>query len=234
VCLHGVTGHAGRFRTLGEDGLPARRVLAPDLRGHGESSAEPPWTVPAHVADVLETASAAGVERADWLGFSFGGRVAAALAAAAPERVQRLVLLDPALQLPADVCLEQAESELEDVSFASADEAIEDRLAAGTLFHTPRELLAQEMRENLVRGGDGRLRHRHSRVAAIGAWSEMAAPPPPVADVPTLVVRGERSWVPVDLDRYPDAEVVPVPGGHSVLWDAFGETAAALRRFLGA
>jgi lipase len=219
---------------LGEDGLPARRVVAPDLRGHGESSAEPPWTVEAHVADVLETASVAGVERADWLGFSFGGRVAAALAAAAPERVRRLILLDPALQLPADLCLEQAESELEDVSFASAGEAIEDRLAAGTLFHTPRALLEQEMRENLVRGDDGRLRHRHSRVAAIGAWSEMAAPPPPVAGVPTLVVRGKRSWVHVDLDRYPDAEVVPVPGGHSVLWDAFDETTAALRRFLGA
>jgi lipase len=234
VCLHGVSGHAGRFRALGEDGLTERRVLAPDLRGHGESSAEPPWTVEAHVADALETASAAGVRRAEWLGFSFGGRVAAALAAAAPERVERLILLDPALQLPPDVCLEQAESELEDVSFATADEAIDDRLAAGTIFHTPRELLEQEMRENLVRGQDGRLRHRHSRVAAIGAWSEMAAPAPPVAAVPTLIVRAERSWIPVDLGRYPNAEVVTVPGGHSVLWDAFEETVAALRRFLGA
>lgn len=232
MCLHGVTGHGGRFRTLGEGGLPGRRVLAPDLRGHGESGAEPPWTTEAHVADALETASEAGVERADWVGFSFGGRVAAALAAAAPERVARLVLLDPALQLEPATCLEQAESELEDLSFGSIDEAIEDRLAAGTLFHTPRELLEQEMGENLVAGEDGRLRHRHSRVAAIGAWSEMAAMAPPVADVPTLIVRGERSWVPVDLGRYPDAQVTRVPGGHSVLWDAFDHTAAAVRGFL--
>jgi lipase len=228
-----LTGHAGRFRKLGEEALPGRRVLAPDLRGHGASAQEPPWTTEAHVADALETAKAAGVERADWLGFSFGGRVAAALAAAAPERVERLVLLDPALHLPALACLEQAREELEDLSFATPEEAIEDRLAAGTLFHTPREMLEEEMRDNLVRGDDGRLRPRHSRVAAIGAWSEMASPPPPVApDVPTLVVRGERSWVPFEAARYPGAEVVSVPGGHSVLWDAYEATAEAVARFL--
>jgi lipase len=204
------------------------------MRGHGRSGAEPPWTTGVLADDALEMASAAGVERADWLGFSFGGRVAAALAAAVPARVRRLVLLDPALQLPAAVCLEQACGELEDVSFASPDEAIADRLASGTLFHTPREMLVDEMRENLVAGPDGRLRHRHSRVAAIGAWSEMAAPPPAVADVPTLIVRGEHSWVPVDLARYASAELVTVPGGHSVLWDAFEEAAAAIDTFLAA
>src|SRR5919198_4871820 len=65
VCLHGVTGHGRRFRRLAEERLaPSFRVLAPDLRGHGHSDWEPPWTLRANLADVLETVAAAGVERA--------------------------------------------------------------------------------------------------------------------------------------------------------------------------
>jgi lipase len=232
VCLHGVTGHGRRFRKLGEERLADRRVLAPDLRGHGDSGWEPPWSTAAHVSDALETASAQGVDRADWIGFSFGGRVAAALALAAPERVQRLVLLDPALHFPPADALEEARAELEDLSFADTDEAIEDRLSAGTLFHTPREMLEEEMRDNLDRGDDGRLRYRYSRAMTIAAWSEMADAPPPVAAVPTLIVLAERSFVPVDVSRYSDAEVVIVPGGHATLWESFDATADAVSSFL--
>jgi pimeloyl-ACP methyl ester carboxylesterase len=93
-------------------------------------------------------------------------------------------------------------------------------------------MLEEEMRDNLVRGDDGRLRYRHSRAAAIGAWSEMAEAPPPVAAAPTLIVLGDRSFVEVDLSRYPDAEVVTVPGGHATLWESFDATADAVESFL--
>ena len=54
VCLHGVTAHGRRFRKLAEERLAARfRVLAPDLRGHGLSDYEPPWSFPTHLDDVL-------------------------------------------------------------------------------------------------------------------------------------------------------------------------------------
>ena len=35
VCLHGVTGHGERYRRLAER-WPGFRVIAPDLRGHGQ------------------------------------------------------------------------------------------------------------------------------------------------------------------------------------------------------
>jgi lipase len=232
VCLHGLTGHGERFRRLAEGPLSGRRVVAPDLLGHGRSTWVPPWGTEFQAAAAVETAGALGIEHADWIGFSYGGRVAAALTASMPERIGRLVLLDPALALPPEACLEQAEAELEDAGFASPEEAIEDRLAEGTLFHTPRELLEEEMRQHLVRGEDGRLRLRYSRAAAIAAWSDMAGPPPSPAHARTLIVLGERSWIDVDVARYPDAEVVTVPGGHSVLWDAFDQTAAAVTGFL--
>jgi lipase len=129
VCLHGVTGHGRRFRRLAEERLAERfRVLAPDLRGHGRSDWEPPWTLRANLADVLETVAAAGVERAAWLGHSYGGRLILELAALEPERIERAVLLDPAIDLLPHVSFDMAEDHRRDRVFGSAEEAIESRL----------------------------------------------------------------------------------------------------------
>jgi lipase len=237
ICLHGVAAHGARFRRLAER-LPGRRVLAFDLRGHGRSNWSPPWNTATHVDDVLGTAAALDVERCDWIGFSFGGRIAAALADGAPERVGRLCLLDPALALPAAICLEHAEMERSETTFADPEEAIAELLDSGTLFSTPREMLEEEMREHLVRRDDGRFEYRYLRSVVVAAFGELALRPPPAAAVPTLVVRGERSWVEVDVDRYREAlghdlRTATVPGGHAVLWDAFEETAGAVAGFLG-
>lgn len=240
VCVHGVTGHGERFRRLAQERLPHRRVLAVDLRGHGRSGYEPPWNLETHVADLAETARAHDVERADWIGFSFGGRLVAELALAEADLVDRIVLLDPALHLPPDFALEAAAGELEDESYASADEAIDARLAGGTLVATPREYLEEEMRKHLEPGPDGRLRYRYSRAAAIGAWGEMARPAAPAAPNPTLLVLGSESHVPNEgqADRYEtavgaDFTARALRSGHSVLWDAFDETADAISAFLG-
>src|SRR5256885_12354894 len=73
VALHGIGGFGRRFRKLAEEHLEGYRVVAPDLRGHGSSSWEPPWTIATHVADVLETIEEAGVGRAAFVGHSYGG-----------------------------------------------------------------------------------------------------------------------------------------------------------------
>src|SRR5581483_4793692 len=69
------------------------RVLSYDNRGIGESEIPPgPYTVDELAADGVAVLDEAGVERAHVLGASLGGYAAQALAAAAPERVERLVL----------------------------------------------------------------------------------------------------------------------------------------------
>jgi lipase len=229
LALHGVTSHGGRFGMLAERGLANRyRILSPDLRGHGRSSWEPPWSIAQHVADVLELAPARSV----WMGHSFGGRLVAEVARQAPDRVERAIMLDPAFAVDAAIALEKAELERTDASYESPDEAIAERLASGLLFSTPRAILEREMEEHLVRGEDGRLRYRYCKSAVIAAWGEMATEPPPPPNVPTLVLLGAESWL-----RLPEAwaghgEVITVPGGHSLLWDALEETAAAIDRFL--
>lgn len=242
VCLHGVIAHALRFRKLAEEHLPARfRIVAPDLRGHGHSEWDPPWDLATHLDDVEETAAALGIERAVWVGHSFGGRLAMELTARRPDLVERLILLDPAIWAPPPVALARAESERADRSFASVDEAIELRVLTSGLHHTPRELLEEEMREHLVTSEDGRLRYRYCQSAVVAAYGELAKPPPPFEKlrVPTLLVRGDLTDVVPEqfVDVYRDGigdllEVEPVPGGHIVLWDAFGETAEAVERFL--
>ena len=236
MCIHGLSARGNRYRRLAEH-LNGRRLVAPDLRGHGRSGREPPWSVDAHAADVVETAAALGAGPCDWIGFSFGGRVAATVAAREPGLVQRLVLLDPALAVPPALALEYAERDRVELTFASVEDAIDAEMDAGVLFRTPRERVEEEMADDLVSRPDGRLEHHWLRSAVVAAWSEMAREPPPVADLPTLIVLGERSYIPVDVDRYRAVlgdrlTVTTVPGGHSVMWEALEETAAAVRGFL--
>jgi pimeloyl-ACP methyl ester carboxylesterase len=80
------------------------RVIAPDLRGFGESEKPPEvgaYRVGRSVADMVALLDALEIERADVVGHDWGAGVAWALAAFVPERVGRLVTLSvghPALR----------------------------------------------------------------------------------------------------------------------------------------
>lgn len=238
VCLHGVTSHGRHFRPLAER-LSARfHVVALDLRGHGDSIWEPPWNLEQHVADVLEAAPSG---TATWLGHSFGGRVAYEVAAAVPDRVERLVLLDPAIRLPPYVGLVTAENARRDRSYVSFEEGIDKRYEESVLTTAPRELVEAELREHLVPDDDGRWRYRYCQSAVVAAYGEMTREQPPFTQVriPTLLLLGETSYLPYDvlLEDHTGAlgdllEVVRIPAGHTVLWDTLDETAAAIERFL--
>jgi lipase len=235
IGVHGVTSCGASLANL----APRVPLAAVDLRGHGRSGPEPPWDVATHVADLLETADALGAARTSWVGVSFGGLIVSALAARYPERVERLILLDPAIALPAEAMLAQAEEYRREEVFADAAAAVDDRLAQGTLFGTPRTTVEAFAAEHLVPAPGGGVRWNFVRSAAIVAWSEMAKPPPPVAPVPTLLVSGARSWLDsavlaarLRAELGDDFEHVVVPGGHSVLWDDPAATTEAVATFL--
>jgi lipase len=237
LCLHGVTGWGGRFRRLAEERLGAFHVFAPDLRGHGASDWEPPWNLGTHIDDLVETLDALQLDRVDVVGHSFGGRLGLELAARQPERVGRLVLLDPAVWVPPHVALERAELTRHDESFASVDEAIATRLADNPL--ADRTLVAEELPGHLQLGEDARWRTRFARSAVIAAYGEMAKPPPlDRVTASTLLIRAVNSEVvpqpivDVVLETMPRCKLVTVPGGHIVMWDAFDETASATLAFL--
>jgi pimeloyl-ACP methyl ester carboxylesterase len=73
----------------------------------------------------------------------------------------------------------------------------------------------------------------------VAAWGETTRPPVPPADVPTLIVVGTQSWVPVEehLEGYRSAlgnqlKVERLPSQHWLLWNAFPATARAVRGFV--
>ena len=238
VCLHGVTSHGRHFAELAERLADRFHVLALDLRGHGASSWEPPWNLEQHVADVLE---AAPEERCVWLGHSFGGRVAYEVAAAAPERVDRLVLLDPAIRIPPDLGIAAAENARRDRSYISFAEGIDRRYEESFLTTAPRELVEEELRVHLLEDDEGRYRYRYCQSTVVAAYGEMTREPPPFERVriPTLLVLGDISYLSYDdlLGAHQEAlgdllEVAVLSAGHTVLWDALDDTAAAVERFL--
>jgi lipase len=239
VCVHGLTAHAGRYRKLAEERLAARyHVLAPDLRGHGRSTWVPPWNLETFVGDLLETAQGAGIERAVWIGHSFGGRLVRELAASTPEAVERVVLLDPGGgNADPESLLVRAEALRADESFGSVEEAMESWRP--TVRYAPEELLREGVTSYLERSPDGRYRFLYSQAARIAIMGELARPVTPYHGIPTLLVIAEESEIvtPEARDALAfqlgeDLEVTTVAGGHSVDLDAFEETAAAIERFL--
>lgn len=239
VCVHGVSAHGRRYRRLAEERLASRfHVLAPDLRGHGLSDWEPPWNLETHLEDVLETFEVEGP--AMWVGHSFGGRLVLELAARRQELLVCAVLLDPAIQILPHVGFDFAQEAAKDHAFSSPDEAIAARLASGSA--TPRAALEEEAREHLARAPDGRLRWRYARAAVATMYSELCRNPPPatvLSGVPTLLVHAEQFGLVREdqLEEYPATlgeglELVAVPGGHVVYWDAFEPTVDAVEKFL--
>jgi lipase len=238
VCLHGVTGHGRGAWRLAEGWLADLHVVAPDLLGHGASPWEPPWSVEEHVEMLVGTL---GTKPSAWVGHSFGGRLALEVAARHPGAVERLVLLDPAIRIDPAIALHVAELDLRDRSYPSFEEGIERRFEESALSRASRDVVAEDLRGFLVEDDDGRWRYRYSRASVVAAYGEMASAPPPFesARIPTLIVLGEDSYVSYDhlLDAHRAAlgdllEVVRVPGGHTVFWDALEETAEAISSFV--
>ena len=239
VALHGVTGAATVFRRLAHR-LPRFRLVAPDLRGHGGSRADPPWDLSMHLRDVRETLDALGIARAPFIGFSFGGRLAMELVAADRSRVDKLILLDPAIQMTDESVVARTNELLLDTSWADAAEAIESRLRSGAAPYAPREHW-DLWSEGLVLGADGRLRLPFSRPAAITIYSELATPPPRFESLrlPTLLIVGSESALVTQKqrDRYKYEladflELKSVRAKHNVIADAADDVAAAIGAFL--
>ena len=237
VCLHGVRNHGGHFAPLATR-LPDHHVLAVDLLGHGNSTWEPPWDIGAHCDAIIETV---GARESILIGHSFGGRLAFELAARAPKLVPKLVLLDPAILLPGHVALAAAENARPDKSYVSFEELIDRRYDESALHSAPRELVVEDLAPHVETGEDGRMRYRYCQTAVVAAYGEMASQPPHFENVrvPTLLVLGEESYLPYDhlMAAHRAAlgdllEVVVVPGGHSVLWDALEQTSGAIAAFL--
>lgn len=97
VFVHGMVGHTGFWNTALAAIADRRRAVAVDLRGHGNSKApsDGDYSIEACATDVLAIIDALALEPVVLVGHSYGACVVIAAAARRPERVRRLVLVDP-------------------------------------------------------------------------------------------------------------------------------------------
>lgn len=234
LLIHGFTGSVEAWGEPILSGLAAHhRVLAVDLVGHGRSSRPHDrrrYALDEVLSDLLEVLDAADVERARWVGYSMGGRVALAAAVFHPERVGSLMLESASPGLDTEV--ERAERRRADEALARdlEKEGIEpfvDRWMAMPLFSTQRALpddVLHRARERRL-SNDPRALAACLRGLGTGAqpsfWDRLRE-----LSVPTLLMTGEEDRKFTTIARQmteviPDATVEVVPGaGHTVHLEA--------------
>jgi pimeloyl-ACP methyl ester carboxylesterase len=192
VCLHGVTGHAWMWRSVGPGLTALGHVRALDMRGHGDSQWSPDgsYSTDDHVADLTAVLATLGDEPVDLVGLSWGGLVSLAYASANPGRVRRLALVDvpPSFaQGPQDVFPRPK-------VFAAAAEASEWERQQNP--HAPDDMI-QTLADHGTRPAEGGLARKHDPFffstwpfRADDRWDQWRA-----LDIPTLLVHGANSVV---------------------------------------
>jgi 2-succinyl-6-hydroxy-2,4-cyclohexadiene-1-carboxylate synthase len=233
VLLHGFAGTGRAWDPVVERLGERYRALAPDLRGHGGARDARPIDFDAVVGDVL----AAAPPRFALCGYSMGGRIALHVALAAPERIERVILVATTAGI-ADAAERAARREADERVAAFAEtatiEQFADRWAAQPLFAATPPEAARIWRTDLLRN-DPRALAAVVRGLGAGAmaplWDRLGE-----LTMPTTVIAGERDAKYVALGErlaaaLPNADLVVVPGaGHGLPREAPEAVAAAIDR----
>ena len=190
VLLHGLFGSARNFGAVQRAMAKRFRVLALDLRNHGNSPHAADMRYSTMAADVLETLEARNALPAAVVGHSMGGKAAMAAALLRPEAVGRLVVADiaPVPYQHGNAAIAQAMQSIPlspELTRAQADAAL-----AGAV---PDAAVRGFLLQNLSFGATPAWRIGLAEIAAAIRDLEGWEKPAGVYAGPTLFVSGARS-----------------------------------------
>lgn len=235
LALHGWLDNAASFVQLAPLLAERWRVIALDLPGHGGSAHLSAQAQRYHIVDqvdnVLDFADALGLDRFDLLGHSLGAGIASLMAAAAPGRIGKLLLVEGLGPLADDgsdtlerwrkASAERVRKQRPPKVFASIEEAVAARTAASDLdADEARPIVERNLRE--IGGGyvwrsDARLRLRtplrieESQIrrvlAGIEATTVLLLAEPATPYLPSGLMAARAACV-------PDIRVEHLPGPH--------------------
>ncbi len=247
VAVHGNGAHAHWWRPIVPALVPGWRVVAPDLRGHGESGwpAAPDYAMADFHADLSAVIDALGPGPIALVGHSMGGRIALWWAAHAGARVRALAMLDARLEHI--VPEEAAQYRKNAVPGERAGRGYRTRAAALAAFRfvpeepgVPPDVVAMLAERAIVDRGAGDWTFRFDRGVLRfegDAAGDLMRLLPRIA-CPALVANGRESWVLDEAAR--DRIVAALPrgagrtfaGAHHFLLSHPAEVGRELRRFL--
>ena len=239
LAIHGLTGHGQRWQTLATGHLPEFAVVAPDLIGHGRSSWAAPWNIDTNVRALAGLLDVETDEPVVVVGHSFGGAVALDLAAARPDLVAALVLLDPATGLDGGWMRDIADDMFASPDYTDRDEARAEKVN-GSWGEVDPEELDRELAEHLIDLPGGRAGWRMSIPAMMSYWSELARPIRLLqSNLPVTLVRATKTDPPYVTEELlgslcgrPDFTLVEFDCDHMVPHARPAETAAVIRKQL--
>jgi lipase len=242
LAIHGLTGHGQRWQTLATRHLPDVAITAPDLIGHGRSSWAAPWTLDANVAALADLLDAQRQGPVLVVAHSFGGAVALNLAAARPDLVAALLLLDPAVGLDGGWMRDVADDMMASPDYTDREEARAEK-ANGSWGEVDADELERELDEHLIDLPNGRSGWRISIPAMMSYWSELARPITLAhKGTPTTLVRATRTEPPYAGDTLISALTAQLGSDFTLVeWDCDhmvaqarpADTAALIRMQLG-
>jgi pimeloyl-ACP methyl ester carboxylesterase len=258
LLIHGSKDHARSWDWVARELRDEYHVIAPDLRGHGDSA----WSTGGHylinefVLDIAQLIQTLDLHPVTIIAHSLGGAVALQYAGIYPDRVHKLVAIEGLGPPPkmvaarADVpSWERVDGWIEQVREISSRqpkrypsiEAAADRMLEENSFLSPDQARHLTV-HGVARNEDGTFSWKFDNYTRVfypqrfdmseraEVWKRI--------DCPTLLIRGTESWAsdPTKdgrLEPFRDAEAVNVEGaGHWVHHDRLDEFVSVVRCFL--
>jgi pimeloyl-ACP methyl ester carboxylesterase len=190
VFLHGFPHNRTLWSAQVNALVDRARCIAPDLRGFGETTVAPPYTMDQYADDLAALLDAERIERAVVCGLSMGGYIAFAIWRRHRSRIRALVLADTRAGADSEEGREKRRAMISMVRERGggvvADAMINDMVGRSTREKNP-EIVDVVYRMLSLAPADG----------VIGALEAMMTRPDsepmlPTIDVPTLIVVGEE------------------------------------------
>jgi len=255
ILIHGGRDHCRSWDEAARALQPHFHVMAPDLRGHGDSdwAKGSSYSLSDYVYDLTRLLRSVSVHKTAIIGHSMGGMIGLMYAGTYPDRVGRLAILDGVTVLPGSqrapiheqiadwVAQLDRTAERKIRHYSSVSEAAE-RISAHNKRLTPEQALHLAT-HGIKQNAEGsyswkfdeyqqaRAPYRLSPDDHIALWSRITCP--------TLLLRGDESFLPDPeiagvLAHFRQARFVKIAGaGHWLHHDKLDEVLGVLRPFLG-
>jgi pimeloyl-ACP methyl ester carboxylesterase len=196
VLIHGLGANADSWRPQLEALAKNYRVVAMDLRGHGQSGfrVEEPITIRAFADDVVALMNHLEIEAAHWVGISMGGMIALEIFVRYGLQVKSLVLASTAAFFPPPQGQEELLRHFDRLEMVEWGQLMAGRVLRRQAGPEPRREVAQMLAANR------RNPYRQGLIASFASDYRWVLPQ---IDVPTLILAGEEDQAtPLGYARY--------------------------------